>query len=34
VVSEYEAELIRAKQPGYVSRYDEIGDEDHRPPRA
>lgn len=34
VVSEYEAELIRAKQPGYVSRYDEIGDEDHRPPRG
>ena len=26
VVSEYEAELVRAKQPGYVSRYDEIGD--------
>ena len=33
VVTEYEAELVRAKQPGYVSRYDEIGDEDHRPPR-
>jgi len=30
VVREYEAELIRAKTPGYVSRYDEIGDEDHR----
>ena len=33
VVGEYEAELDRAKQPGYVSRYDEIGDEEHRPPR-
>ena len=33
VVSEYEAELIRAKQPGYVSRYDAIGDEEHRPRR-
>ena len=33
VVSEYDAELDRAKQPGYVSRYDEIGDEEHRPPR-
>ena len=33
VVSEYEAELIRAKEPGYVSRYDAIGDEEHRPPR-
>jgi stage V sporulation protein G len=30
VVSEYETEIIRAKQPGYVSRYDAIGDEDHR----
>jgi stage V sporulation protein G len=34
VVAEYEAELVRAKQPGYVSRYDEIGDEDHRPTRG
>jgi stage V sporulation protein G len=34
VVAEYEAELVRAKQPGYVSRYDEIGDEDHRPQRT
>lgn len=33
VVSEYEAEVIRAKQPGYVSRYDAIGDEEHRPRR-
>jgi stage V sporulation protein G len=31
VVSEYEAELVRARMPGYVSRYDAIGDEDHRP---
>lgn len=28
VVGEYEAELIRANQPGYVSRYDAIGDEE------
>lgn len=27
VVAEYEAELVRAREPGYVSRYDEIGDE-------
>lgn len=33
VVSEFEAELERAKQPGYVSRYDEIGDEEQRQPR-
>jgi len=33
VVREYEAELIRAREPGYVSRYEAIGDEDHRPPR-
>jgi stage V sporulation protein G len=33
IVTEYEAELERAKAPGYTSRYDEIGDEDHRPPR-
>ena len=33
VVSEYEAELVRAREPGYVSRYEGIGDEDHRPPR-
>ena len=33
VVSEYDAELIRAREPGYVSRYEGIGDEDHRPPR-
>jgi len=30
VVQEYEAELIRAREPGYVSRYDAIGDEEHR----
>jgi stage V sporulation protein G len=30
VVSEYEAELIRARQPGYVSRYDAMGDEEQR----
>jgi stage V sporulation protein G len=33
VVREYEAELIRAREPGYVSRYEGIGDEEHRPPR-
>jgi stage V sporulation protein G len=33
VVREYEAELFRAREPGYVSRYDAIGDEEHRPPR-
>jgi stage V sporulation protein G len=33
VVCEYEHELERAKQPGYVSRYDGLGDEDHRPAR-
>ena len=33
VVQEYEAELLRAREPGYVSRYEGIGDEDHRPPR-
>ena len=33
IVKEYEAELERAKAPGYASRYDEIGDEDHRPQR-
>jgi hypothetical protein len=30
IVREYESELVRARQPGYVSRYDAIGDEDHR----
>jgi stage V sporulation protein G len=34
VVREYEAELIRAREPGYVSRYEGIGDEEHRPPRG
>ena len=33
VVREYEAELVRAREPGYISRYEAIGDEDHRPPR-
>ena len=33
VVAEYEAELVRAREPGYVSRYDAIGDEEPRPPR-
>ncbi len=33
VVHEYEAELVRAREPGYVSRYEGIGDEDHRPSR-
>lgn len=33
IVTEYEAELIRSREPGYVSRYDAIGDEDHRPRR-
>lgn len=28
IVSEYEAELVRAREPGYVSRYDAIGDEE------
>lgn len=27
VVTEYEAELVRAREPGYVSRYDDIDDE-------
>jgi stage V sporulation protein G len=27
VVAEYESELVRAREPGYVSRYDAIGDE-------
>mgnify|MGYP006275709977 CR=1 FL=1 len=31
VVREYETELVRAREPGYVSRYDAIGDEEHRP---
>jgi stage V sporulation protein G len=31
IVSEYEAELVRARQPGYVSRYEAIGDEEQRP---
>ena len=33
VVEEYEAELVRAREPGYVSRYEPFGDED-RPPSA
>jgi stage V sporulation protein G len=31
VVAEYQAELVRAREPAYVSRYDPLGDED--PPR-
>ena len=30
VVSEYENEVVRAREPGYVSRYDAIGDEERR----
>ena len=30
IVDEYEAEVLRARQPGYTSRYDTLGDEDHR----
>ena len=33
VVREFEEEIVRAREPGYVSRYDAIGDEDHRPHR-
>jgi stage V sporulation protein G len=29
IVEEYEAEIVRSKEPGYVSRYDDP-DEDHR----
>lgn len=28
IVQEYEAELVRARQPGYVSRYEACGDEE------
>ena len=28
IVGEYEAELVRAREPGYVSRYEGLGDED------
>jgi stage V sporulation protein G len=28
VVAEYETELLRAREPGYVSRYDAVGDEE------
>jgi hypothetical protein len=27
VVAEYEAEIVRSREPGYESRYDAIGDE-------
>lgn len=30
VVEEYERELERSRQPGYVSRYDDMGDEEPR----
>ncbi len=33
IVSEYEVELVRAREPGYVSCYEGIGDEEQRPPR-
>ena len=33
VVAEYEAELVRSREPGYVSRYDGMGDEEQRPTR-
>jgi stage V sporulation protein G len=32
IVAEYEAEIVRAREPGYVSRYEGLGDED-RPRR-
>jgi stage V sporulation protein G len=28
IVQEYESELVRARQPGYVSRYEAFGDEE------
>jgi len=28
VLAEYETELVRAREPGYVSRYDAVGDEE------
>ena len=28
VLTEYETELVRAREPGYVSRYDAVGDEE------
>jgi stage V sporulation protein G len=30
IVTEYEAEIVRARQPGYVSRYECIGDEERQ----
>lgn len=33
IVTEYEAEIVRSREPGYVSRYDGMGDEEHRPRR-
>ena len=30
VVQEYEREVVRSRQPGYVSRYDDLGDEEPR----
>ncbi len=33
IVAEYENELVRAREPGYVSRYEDIDDEPHRPRR-
>ena len=34
IVHEYEAEVVRARDPGYVSRYDAIGDEEQRDRRG
>lgn len=28
VLAEYETEVVRAREPGYVSRYDAVGDEE------
>ncbi|MFM8735350.1 MAG: septation protein SpoVG family protein [Pirellulales bacterium] len=33
IVAEYDTELVRARQPGYVSRYDDIDLDDPRPKR-
>jgi stage V sporulation protein G len=31
IVAEYEAELVRAREPDYVSAYDDIDDDIRRP---
>lgn len=33
VIAEYDEELIRSKQPGYVSRYDDFDDDHHNAPK-